>query len=64
MHFFQNAFFLDFFSVLRSFYGKTFIFYRDGVFVILKTSKKTSKNPLQAMTNTKTKFFMNLQRNF
>jgi hypothetical protein len=40
MHFFQNAFFLDFFSVLRSFYGKLFFLiqngglYRDDVFVI------------------------------
>jgi hypothetical protein len=43
LHFFKKLFFLDFFSVLRSFYGKTFFLiqngglYRDGVFVILKS---------------------------
>jgi hypothetical protein len=43
MHFFQNAFCLDFLSVLQNFYEKTFFLiqngglYPDGVFVILKS---------------------------
>jgi hypothetical protein len=67
MHFFQNAFFLDFSSVLWSFYGKTF-FFKSKMTACIEMAflsflnHPIFKKPLQAMTNTKAKTFMDLQR--
>jgi hypothetical protein len=67
MQYFQNAFFLDIFSVLQSlmdfFLNPKLRLVPRWRFCHFK-STLFSKNPRQEMTNTKTKFFMDLQSKY
>jgi hypothetical protein len=61
MQFFQKKICLEFFSVLRNFYGQTFFLHPRWRFSHFKISLY-SKNPLQSTTNTKKEVSMDLHR--